>query len=300
MIHGPCGTLNQSSICIENGECTKKFPKQFCENTQASVDGYPQYRRRNNGRTATVCGLEVDNRWVVPYNPYLTQKFNAHINLEACMSIKSVKYLYKYIYKGHDCANLEINERLDHDEISTFLDTRYVSAPEGIWRLFEFNMHGKSSPICRLALHLPNNQNVYFRAGEEHAAGERAIQQDTHLTAWFKLNQQNEYARQFLYTEIPNHFVWDTSNRKWKLRRKGDTIPRMYAARPNEGERFFLRLLLLHVRGATSFEDLRTVDETVANTFREACELRGLLENDAEWNQTMLEATFSQMPSNLR
>jgi hypothetical protein len=45
-----------------------------------------------------------DNRWVVPYNPYLTMQYQCHINVEVCSSITTVKYLYKYVYKGHDRA----------------------------------------------------------------------------------------------------------------------------------------------------------------------------------------------------
>eukprot|EP00973_Karenia_brevis_P064014 8895875-Karenia_brevis.AAC.1 len=58
----------------------------------------------------------MDNRDVVPYNPYLSQKFQAHINVEVVSSIKAVKYLYKYTYKGHDRAELEvgIDEITDH------------------------------------------------------------------------------------------------------------------------------------------------------------------------------------------
>jgi len=74
-------------------------------------------------------------------------KYDVHINVEAFMSIKSVKYLYKYIYKGHDCIKLELQERLNHYEISTFLDAHYVSAPEAAWRLFEFSMHHQSHTI---------------------------------------------------------------------------------------------------------------------------------------------------------
>ncbi len=49
-------------------------------------------------------GFVFDNRWVVPYNPYLTMWYQCHINVEVCSSITVVKYFYKYVYKGHDRA----------------------------------------------------------------------------------------------------------------------------------------------------------------------------------------------------
>ena len=55
------------------------------------------------------------------------------------MSVKCVKYLYNY--KGHDCIKLEFKEVLNHDEITTFVDARYVSTLEAAWRIFEFHMH---------------------------------------------------------------------------------------------------------------------------------------------------------------
>nr|XP_047142898.1 uncharacterized protein LOC100213206 [Hydra vulgaris] len=140
MIHGPCGILNPNSPCIKDGVCSKKYPKGFNANTVAVHNGYPRYRRRDNGLVINIKGNNVDNRWVVPYNPWLSKKYQAHINVEACMSVKAVKYLYKYIYKGHDCANVLINEQVNHDEIDTFLDCRYVSAPEALWRIFEYPM----------------------------------------------------------------------------------------------------------------------------------------------------------------
>ena len=65
-------------------------------------------RRCETGRTVTKGRFELDNRWVVPYNPYLCHKYNAHIHVEVCATIKSVKYIYKYIYKGHDRAQVQI------------------------------------------------------------------------------------------------------------------------------------------------------------------------------------------------
>ena len=40
----------------------------------------------------------VDSRWVVPYNPWLLNKYDCHINVKICINIKCVKYLYKYIH----------------------------------------------------------------------------------------------------------------------------------------------------------------------------------------------------------
>ncbi|XP_021835605.2 uncharacterized protein [Spinacia oleracea] len=67
-----------------------------------------------------------------------------------------------------------------------------------------------------------------------------------------------------------------------------------------EGERFFLRFLLNHVRGPESFQHLRTVKGIVYPTFREAAEKQGLMENDASIRECLLEASNSKMPSSLR
>jgi len=61
------------------------------------------------GCTVLVHDVEVNNRWVVPHNVYLLTKYDAHINVEVCNNIHVVKYLFEYIYKGHDCAIIEIS-----------------------------------------------------------------------------------------------------------------------------------------------------------------------------------------------
>ena len=73
----------------------------------------------------------IDHKWVVPYNPHLTAKYNTHINVEIYSTVTSVKYLYKYVYKGPDriVARLESSTSTDIiDEIKRFVDARYVSA----------------------------------------------------------------------------------------------------------------------------------------------------------------------------
>jgi hypothetical protein len=43
-IHGPC-----NDRCMKDGRCRRGFPKEFRDETQADVDGYPLYRRPENG-----------------------------------------------------------------------------------------------------------------------------------------------------------------------------------------------------------------------------------------------------------
>ena len=82
---------------MENGKCTKDFPKKFQEVTVLESNGYPLYKRPDNGRVVMKNGVPLDNRFVVPYCPYLSLKYNAHINVEACTSVKSIKYIFKYV-----------------------------------------------------------------------------------------------------------------------------------------------------------------------------------------------------------
>ena len=115
MIHGPCGQKHINSPCMDKNveQCTKKFPKQFIDNT-IITSGYPLYRRRNNGRTIHYTKNKwANNTFVVPYNPYLLLKFNSHINLEVSLTVLCVKYLFKYCYKANDCASIEM--KLDND-----------------------------------------------------------------------------------------------------------------------------------------------------------------------------------------
>ena len=152
MMHGPCGTSNLNSPCMVDGTCSKRFPKDFVKNTFAETDGYPNYRRRNDGKHVFKGNAQLDNRFVVHYNPYLTKKYNAHINVEICSSIMSCKYLYKYVYKGPDMASVAMesdsgNKEGNIDEIKKFVTSRFITSSEGCWRMFPFDTHGRDPSI---------------------------------------------------------------------------------------------------------------------------------------------------------
>ena len=37
-------------------------------------------------------------------------RYNYHINVDVCSSIKCAKYLYKFVFKGHDRVSASINQ----------------------------------------------------------------------------------------------------------------------------------------------------------------------------------------------
>ena len=44
---------------------------------------------------------------IVLYNAYFLLKFNVHINVEICTSIKLIVYLYKYVFKSSNFVSVE-------------------------------------------------------------------------------------------------------------------------------------------------------------------------------------------------
>ncbi|KAK4397564.1 hypothetical protein Sango_1593000 [Sesamum angolense] len=98
MVHEPCGPHNPNAPCMVDGSVLS-FPKKLSNQTIIDEDGFVSYRHRNNpSNTMIVNGVEIDNRWIVPYNRDLLVLFNAHINVEKCASPKLTKYMYKYTY----------------------------------------------------------------------------------------------------------------------------------------------------------------------------------------------------------
>ena len=325
MIHGPCG-----AVCIKDGSCSKKFPKPVQAQTLVNVNGYPIYRRiasppieiTRQGRRRF-----IDNQWVVPYNDVLLLKYGGHINLEACTSLKVVKYLFKYITKGFDCADVEIragNVPDPQDEVAQFASMRYLCANEAVANILEHKLHDRSHDIIRLQVHLPEHQIVYFDAGNEQEALDQSAERNTTLTAWFLFNGNfaeqavaaavlanpnipinpiaQEYRCSILYKDFPYKYVFNKQSKSWKARKQGHNkvISRMYSVSPRDIERFCLRLLLLHIPGAISFDDLKTVNGIIQADFKAAARLLGFFEDDAEWDRCLTEAAAIEMPTQLR
>ncbi|KAF0311032.1 hypothetical protein FJT64_001862 [Amphibalanus amphitrite] len=195
-----------------------------------------------------------------------------------------------YIYKGPDRQMVRVDALIGtEDEIAAYQDLRSIGASEACWRLFEEPISRQQPTVVTLQVHLPNQQLVYFEPGGEQQAIEAARR--TQLTAWL------EYNRDSAATDPPvGQKVW----RKRRQQQATEAIGRVVYLSPRHGEVFYLRVLLHHVPGAASFEDLRTVAGVLCATYREACAVRGLLLEDREWEATMRDAAHAQMPAQLR
>ncbi|KAG6617010.1 helitron helicase-like protein [Phytophthora cinnamomi] len=268
---------------MKDGKCTKGYPKPLVEVTQGNVNGFPVCRRRRRPPgVLKFKGREYDNatinQWVVPYNPYLSQKYNCHINVEVCTALTAVKYLYKYVYKGSDKAVITVETvggesngaRMDPNEILRYLNARYISPIEACMRLLDFSVQGKTHSIVQLTIHLENEQFVTFRSSDNP---DRVLTRGRHsmLTRFFELcaseAPENQVAKTMVYQDIPKLFRWDDKAKRW---------------------------------GPQSFAKLRTVDGVTYASYRQAALKLGYLEDDAEWIACMEEAAAFKMPYQLR
>ena len=302
MVHGPCGSFDSSQSCMKDGICSRKFPKSFQETTIfEGITGYPVYRRRDNGVTVRVKKKhDVDNRFVIPYNAYLLKKYQAHINVEVCTTVKSFKYIFKYIWKGHDCTTAEMSL----DEIKRYLDLRYLSPSEAVWRTSGFKMHDKSHSVIRLPVHAPEAETLIYKKNASKEELETLLHEESRskLLAFFRLNQEDKFARSLYYQDIPLHYTFNDAQRKWVKRKRTTSkiLCRLAAVNPHDQERYYLRLLLLNCKGVTGYDDLYRHASTKHPTFKEAARSRELLPGDEIWEKCMEEACQYQMPYQLR
>ena len=299
MIHGPCGLANKKSSCMGNGRCTKHYPKKFTERTTIDKDGYPIYLRPDNGRFVDKGGIVLDNRYVVPHNRHLLMKYRAHINVEWCNQSQAIKYLFKYINKGNDrvtASFYQSNPNQDGDghldEVKMYYDCRYISPIEATWRIFKFDIQFRDPPVERLSFHLEDEQNVIFPENEplDEVLSKPSVRNSMFLQ-WMEANKIYEEARHLTYAQFPNKFVWDSRLRKWKPRKRGFCIGRLFSIPPGSGDLYYLRCLLNIVRGAQCYKDIMFVNGIQYNSYRDACYSLGLLDDDKEYIDGIIEAS---------
>ncbi|XP_071501523.1 uncharacterized protein [Diadema antillarum] len=166
----------------------------------------------------------------------------------------------------------------------------------------------------KLPLHLENAQIVFFEQDTARATAEKSPP-TTKLTAHFHVNQMDENARQVLYPDIYQFYTYNQQTQTWTKRKRNlrkhpttnpdqmsDTVGRIpiISLNANQSEIYFLRMLLYHRPGATSFTDLRTINGHECPDFQNACLQLGLLNDDTEIDKVMEEAASVKFGTTLR
>nr|XP_028950803.1 uncharacterized protein LOC108169539 [Malus domestica] len=301
MIHGPCGHVNPNSTCMRENKCSKNFPKPYKNETVFEPNGFPVYRRHDDDANFVIKnGIKIDNSFVVPYNAELLLRYNAHINVECCCQSMLIKYLFKYINKGSDRARLAFPKD-PNDEILAYLNCRYISPYEAVWRLFQYSIHHREPSVERLSVHLPFEQNVVFNGDQslQSIIKQKAFEH-TMLTSWFETNKNFDEARSLTYAQFPSNFLYDTRQKSWKPRKFKGSIGKIAYVHPASGELYYLRMLLNLKKGALHFDDLKTVNGVVHTSYHSACKSLGLLGDDKEWIEALSSAVNVALSAQLR
>lgn len=319
MIHKPCqqylpdGQLNpafdpqENHPCLrDDGTCSKGFPYAFSSATDCPDNTYAQSRRRSpedGGHTikwkkkdGQWC--EIDNRWIVRYNPKLLLKYACHLNVEISGNIESVKYICGYFTKGHDMSCFSVvDEKYKGDEIGYFENGRFIAVYEALWGIYCFKKYHNTPAVLALDVHLENQQSIYWDEKWWELPAESLVRlKRSKLTAWFDCNADfDEHGkdpdpRDVLYQDFPEYFRWLDKERRWKRRQQqSKQIGRLYEANFRDSERWALRRILLRTTGARSYPELMMVPKSEDINFmfdgavqREEDDLDGFIEEDSD------------------
>ena len=133
------------------------------------------------------------------------------------------------------------------DKIQKYQESRYIGAPEAIWRIFQFDISKMHPSVECLQIHLPGGQSILYEEGNEIEALVRAQTARTKLTSYFNtVTSEIEQpltppvlgrdpvtavsypsAPQLKYIDFPEFYTWNDSSKAWKRRVKplrSDTI----------------------------------------------------------------------------
>ncbi|GFU11005.1 uncharacterized protein LOC104236095 [Trichonephila clavipes] len=174
MIHGPCGKFNPNSPSKIDGKYSERYPRALISNTVAGTDDILYTEEGSKSATIKMQnhGLKVGNQWGVPYSPLLSKTYKAHVNVEYYNSVKSIKYICKYVSKGSNMTVFGMQQQETNDkntvmhiaEIAQYQAVRYIRSNEAVWRILSFPIHKRSPTVVHLAVNLEKGQRVYLTA----------------------------------------------------------------------------------------------------------------------------------------
>lgn len=137
MIHNPCSIIDLKYIYMKDKNdgygwrCKTNYPKQFQKETIVLEDRYPFYATKSWSKSLIwIDKISMwnwyEDRQLLSRSLYLflLQKYEAHINMEVCNSIKAIEYIQKYIFKGNDRITIKLQN--ENDKVARHLNGCYI------------------------------------------------------------------------------------------------------------------------------------------------------------------------------
>lgn len=207
------------------------------------------------------------------------RKFYMYTVLTICVIIK-------FIYSVYNNHSINFKSIAFH-----YIICRYVSPSEASWRIFSFPIHGRKPAVERLYFHCEGQNSVYYTDFDRiNTVLEKPSVTESMFTSWFEANCKYPEAQNLTYSKFVSKFVYVKKKREWKPRKKGYTIGRLIWVPPTTGELYYLRLMLTHVKGPCSYNDIKAVNNVKYDTFRDACFAMGFIGDDREFIAAIKEA----------
>lgn len=305
MTHNKDHLRRETSRCKKNNRCIYGFPHPLTPQTWIDDEGKVHYKR-----------TEEEDRWIASHIPELIDELDCHIHVDVVFTVTVFMYLYKYLFKGPDHAMFRVQNQPSEtvDEISDYVNGRYLSAPEAAWRILGFDITSKEPSVICLPVHLPGQNILQFTIGENSQGSTASL-----LIRYFHRPRlplfenltYTQYFQQYILYKWDSHVplqddehledeIPGAQRNKVSPRRIGEKVSRLQTLSPNMGEVFYLRCLLSH-RSAFDFESLRTIHGTIYSTFHEAAVKFGLFSDVNEGYYALDEAVTSMhTPAQLR
>ena len=229
MSHTPCGPDYPGGTkreCWKKGRCSKGFPKPRRNETDATIEGYPHYRRRKflnqhhkiempykykflNGKK-----MKITGEYLPGYNLPMLMRYRLHENVECSHGMSGMSYLFNYIHKGHDVAFVQISEMEDtKDEIKLHKYGRVMTSDEAHWDLASYKMSEISPTVKRMGYFVPGEKYIRVEKGKVPSLADAERQRnETEYYGFFLRNKlergiEKEYLEMTRKKEDPRKIV---------------------------------------------------------------------------------------------
>ena len=289
-----------TSRCLDDtGKCSYGYPKKSCDKTHYE-DGILVFQRGKN------------DSLIVPHSPEILAYYRGHVEIEAINSERCIGYVLKYVSKNSDTADVSIQEKKycgqaidDEDHLRKYASSRVVSAVEAFSSLAGYKRYGMSPSVSLISIHLPDERIISIPQGcnPEYWLRNHEIS-SSKLERYFLRPTDEEfdnikicdYYGLFSFTDTFDKGITDKGiPPKRIIRKKKRSYCSINIVDPSNRQKFALRLLLLNFP-ARSYDDLKTVDDVLYESFYDAAFHRGLVGNSAEYYLCIQEAIDTNRP----